>query len=110
MLHNTSPLEMVILATLVQLSRASGNVEPSTGEVVDQVLTLLANAMVPPVRTGTILSRISSMGNRRLLVCEKTCHRLGRKVSLNVDQDDVARVIKDEESLCWLRTIVGCKP
>lgn len=107
MLHNASPLEKIILVAFVQ--HGARNLEITAGEIASKVITLLANAMMPTVSTATILARISSMGDRRLLECEKSHHRTWQRVALNLDHDDIINAVKDEESLGWLKGIIGIR-
>lgn len=106
LVSNTSPLEKIILASCVLDVRRTGNTEAYSGEIVDRVHTLLRNAMMPEVKTGTVLAKIAGMGQRRLLICASREPRLWQKVALNCGHDDAIAAIHQEESLSWLHRVL----
>ncbi|GMH45109.1 hypothetical protein BSKO_13066 [Bryopsis sp. KO-2023] len=110
-LRNTSTLERIILAAMVQDARATGASESLLNEIVERTIALIGNSMgvASQVKEGVIVSKIVGMGERKLLICEGNRKRLWQKIGMNVCHDDVMDAVQKDATLGWLHRALGSR-
>ena len=59
----------------------------------------------PQVSIGDAVAAAARLGSKRLLLAEPASKRLYMRVSLNVPVDDLSHVLKDDETIEWLKDL-----
>ena len=59
----------------------------------------------PQVGIGDAVATAARLGSKRLLLVDPASRRLYMRVSLNVPVDDLSHVLKNDDSIAWLKDL-----
>ncbi|KAK9830101.1 hypothetical protein WJX72_009780 [[Myrmecia] bisecta] len=102
---NCCMLEKALLAALLQETRAKGRCDAILEPVNVRLQTMLQNGCEPAMCLGDVISAATRLGAKRLVLAESGSKRMRMKLSLNVPEDDLVHVLRNDETIPWLKNV-----
>jgi hypothetical protein len=123
-MEQLSPLEQVILASLILESRFTASAACALAAVASRTTTLLrmrttvaaptgktsrsgVHAAEETVPAGALLMAVRSLDASKLVLVTRRSDVWQQQLTLNVPVDDAMHVLQGSEKIAWVRSILG---